>query len=128
MNKKFEPARISFKLIETQYKVMPENTIAAMNPSDPIMSVQEIRDLYRGDLKTLNIFMVNGDENYGGVTTSDVDSALTRAVFVNSNVMPGGSHPKWNQGMVVLHEVGHWLGIDPHTATSQCTISNDITT
>lgn len=74
------------------------------------------KSLHRGNFSELNIFFCDDDVTIGGSTlilwgyNLDDDDDKADGCVVNANTVPGGSHPVWNLGVTVVHEVGHWFG------------------
>ncbi|PMB63324.1 Extracellular metalloprotease [Beauveria bassiana] len=83
------------------------------------------RGLHRGDRTTLNIYWRNSTKlDYGGTTEifTVTHDGKRDSMFVNAATIPGGAHPVWNQGKTVVHETGHWFGLDhtPLTDIGDC--------
>jgi len=68
-----------------------------------------------GDSNTLNIYFNNGPPfGYAMLGESFGYRRFHDGVIVNHSTIKGGSHPRKNFGEILIHEVGHWLGLD-HT-------------
>ena len=52
------------------------------------------------------------------------NSPFDDGVILHHSIMPGGSHPAFNSGEVLVHEVGHWMGLY-HTFQGGCTGAGD---
>ncbi|KAM3517890.1 hypothetical protein MY4038_010226 [Beauveria bassiana] len=48
----------------------------------------------------------------------------TEGVFISSATIPKGSGPANRHRQVLVHEIGHWLGLD-HTDSDECSSEND---
>jgi hypothetical protein len=96
------------------------------NQGEFTVYAQEMKQsLRRGDRSMLNIYIVNffNAPNLAGKATfpwdnSDVDFSQD-GVVVSNTVIVGGSNSKYNLGMTLVHEVGHWLGLF-HTFQGAC--------
>ncbi len=55
---------------------------------------------------------------------SYVNSPVDDGVILHHSVMLGGSNPVFNSGEVLVHEVGHWMGLY-HTFQGGCTGAGD---
>ncbi|KAH7024928.1 uncharacterized protein B0I36DRAFT_332258 [Microdochium trichocladiopsis] len=70
-----------------------------------------------GDYKTLHIWLYNemtagllGIATFPDLDKPESDKWLD-GVHADGNSVPGGSLDKYNLGITVVHEVGHWLGL-----------------
>ncbi|KFY91477.1 hypothetical protein V500_04645 [Pseudogymnoascus sp. VKM F-4518 (FW-2643)] len=83
--------------------------------------------LHEGDASTLNIYVVS---NLGGKTgdtkrPEDYDSnPVMDGCSILYTTMPGGSNPSYKEGITLVHEVGHWLGLYD-TFEGGCTAPGD---
>ncbi|KID96926.1 metalloprotease MEP1, partial [Metarhizium majus ARSEF 297] len=82
LNKSFKPANISFTLSSADW------TKGGMLARGLFLWQPLAMSLHRGNFSELNIFFCDNDETIGG-----------------------RSHPVWNLGVTVVHEVGHWFGL-----------------
>lgn len=77
-------------------------------------------DLRKGDCSSLNIY--TGESIYLGWSTYP-DACSVRmtydGVVMNYQTLPGGTNPFDNEGDVLVHDVGHWLGLY-HTFEGGC--------
>ncbi|KFG78488.1 hypothetical protein MANI_010573 [Metarhizium anisopliae] len=112
LNRSFKPVGISFKLAGVDWIAI--STLAPYeNPFSKILSNKELQGIHKGDDKgdntTLNLYFLNGTNDYGGISQNFF--YVKRSVFVNARTVPGGTEPSFNMGLTAVHEVGHWLGL-----------------
>ncbi|KAK2611918.1 hypothetical protein QQS21_002024 [Conoideocrella luteorostrata] len=112
--------RTEFLLNGVDWTIWPPSSY--YHPFSNVVHDEKLRDLHKGNLSTLNLYFLNGTKTHAGIasTTLNVYSTQIHAVWLNSNTVPGGNNPYFNQGKSAVHEVGHWLGFDTHTATEEC--------
>ncbi|KAF1739534.1 Extracellular metalloprotease [Beauveria bassiana] len=111
LNEKYAPVNISFHFLDADWK---RHEFKDNEPSPLRHPIT--KELQHGDTKTLNLFWKKGNTNWGGSTlTFNKNGARTDAMYVNADTVLGGSHPVWNLGITVVHEVGHWFGLG-HTS------------
>ncbi|KAG8815860.1 hypothetical protein FRB91_001069 [Serendipita sp. 411] len=70
--------------------------------------------LHTGGASTLNIYSVAFADGTGGWATFPWNyhrSPKQDGVVIQFNTYPGGSFKNYNQGKILTHEVGHWLGL-----------------
>ena len=73
------------------------------------------QNTHEGDSHTLNIWFNNGPPfGYAMLGPPFGNLEAHEGVVVNHRTIYGGSNPKKNLGTLLIHEVGHWLGLD-HT-------------
>ncbi len=99
------------------------------------------RALRQGGLTDLNVYWVNIPTDQLGFSwlpwqkiSPDVptyDPQLD-GVMVKSTTIVGGTEPNYNLGIILVHEVGHWLGLlhtfngwDDTTGTGGCNLNGD---
>ncbi|PMB63346.1 Extracellular metalloprotease [Beauveria bassiana] len=117
LNESFAPVNISFHLLDVDW-------ISGKGQRTGMRSAFT-RGLHRGDRTTLNIYWRNSTKlDYGGTTEifTVTHDGKRDSMFVNAATIPGGAHPVWNQGKTVVHETGHWFGLDhtPLTDIGDC--------
>ncbi|KAM3497034.1 hypothetical protein MY10362_009597 [Beauveria mimosiformis] len=110
LNKGFESAQITFKIIDVAWHIKTSG----------LRIDDEKRKFHQGNLTTLNLFFEERDPTRAGSThTPNFKSVLFEekldGMVVNSNTVPGGPHPTWNEGVTMIHEAGHWFNL-PHTS------------
>ncbi|KID86077.1 Pregnancy-associated plasma protein-A [Metarhizium guizhouense ARSEF 977] len=121
LNQSYKPANISFTLSSVDW------TKGDMGVRGFFLREPLAKSLHRGNFTELNIFFCDDDDTRGGSTTTGIvqgfrlsdDDDKADGCVVNANTVPGGSHPVWNQGVTVVHEVGHWFGLGHTTFTGQ---------
>jgi len=81
-------------------------------------------DLRRGTCSDLNIFSGNADllgfAYFPANCQFDIGIDM---VFINYRTVPDGSFDFFNEGDTLVHEVGHWLGLE-HTFYKGCNLFN----
>ncbi|KAH7033682.1 uncharacterized protein B0I36DRAFT_362324 [Microdochium trichocladiopsis] len=116
LNKAYAPWNISFKLLGTDWTV--NQTWA-----DDLDSMAMKAALRKGTYKTLNIYfqrtIMGGTAS--GFTYFPMSGPPVKGSYwfnadgaqVQTLTMPGGAPPGWwpMQGMIAVHEIGHWFGL-----------------
>ncbi|KAK9438500.1 metalloprotease [Metarhizium brunneum] len=115
LNKSFKPANIFFTPSNMDW------TNGSLYLQGRAIKSELAKDLYRGNLSTLNILFVQSGDTRGGSTIVDW-APKEDGCIVNAATVPGGSHPVWNMGITAVHEVGHWfsLGHTEFTKPGDC--------
>ncbi|TKX20149.1 extracellular metalloprotease-like protein 2 [Elsinoe australis] len=110
LNDRFAPYGISFLSIGTDFTV---NDDWATKNADQTDMRQKLR---RGDYRTLNIYYQSDVPGLGGLgylpqNPTPKDFSFD-GVFIASDLLPFGPNPNYNRGIVAVHEIGHWLGLN----------------
>ncbi|KAK2599060.1 hypothetical protein QQS21_005466 [Conoideocrella luteorostrata] len=114
LNQDFKPVNVSFALKGVDWTIktdLPKYRYAISY----MLDYSSLKDLYKGDKSTLNVYFVNASFQQSGIEGPIAKSGGLYACALNSNTVPGGASPHLNRGHIATHEVGHWLGIDPHS-------------
>ncbi|KAK2594009.1 hypothetical protein QQS21_008271 [Conoideocrella luteorostrata] len=120
LNENFKPAGFKFNLKNATWTVKDEWSSVFYNRDSMY------RKLHKGGYSTLNIYFVELVDplgSAGGSSEPTEDGKSRRPVddgcTILGTTVPGGSHPNWNMGKTLVHEVGHWLGL-LHTFSDKC--------
>ncbi|KAB5590249.1 hypothetical protein CTheo_6301 [Ceratobasidium theobromae] len=127
LNHHFWPAGITFQRANLQYKNNPDwfaNADAGTEELDNAQSKAMKNELHTGTAKDLNIYSVGfKTSNLGGYATFPWwydEDAKRDGVLFKWNTIPGdGGLRNYNQGKILVHEVGHWAGLF-HTFQDGC--------
>ncbi|KNG47233.1 metalloprotease [Stemphylium lycopersici] len=122
LNNAFEPVGFQFNLVNTTRTINEfwYNNLLEATPSERDVSAA----LRQGNLSTLNIYsmgVVNTTET--AWATLPAAKAPYDGVFQNNTAFLGGSRPL-NEGITLVHEVGHWFGLY-HVFNFGCAASYD---
>ncbi|KAG8841992.1 hypothetical protein FRB91_004514, partial [Serendipita sp. 411] len=82
-------------------------------PSDSYMVAMK-NALHTGGANTLNVYTVDFVDNmlgWGTYPWAYKSYPKQDGVVIQYNTYPGGSLKNYNQGKILTHEVGHWLGL-----------------
>jgi len=102
LNADYEPAQISFRLVNVTRVQAPWN--------------ESIKSTYKiGGPTTLNVYThpLNGTASLGKSSTPSKYHTEPQldGVEIRHSVISGGSNPNYNIGHTLTHETGHWLGL-----------------
>ncbi|KAF8596679.1 hypothetical protein BDV93DRAFT_610753 [Ceratobasidium sp. AG-I] len=126
LNTHFQSADISFKL-EKIDRTQKSDWFYSITPTDGF-HVQMREALHKGGREDLNIYSVFFQNlDFGGYSTWpwDVKSApKLDGVVLTWLTIPGGPWTPYNQGKILVHQVGHWCGLF-HTFEGGCTEPSD---
>ncbi|KAG8906553.1 hypothetical protein FRB99_006667 [Tulasnella sp. 403] len=129
LNEAYNPAGISFELVQSNYTTNAE-WFTTLGPESEVND--EVKSqLRQGDEATLNLYSTGFVSGTGqgllGYATFPSDYQGNPkddgVVFLYSSI-PGGSTQNYNLGYTLTHEVGHWLGLY-HTFQGGCTGQGD---
>ncbi|KAF8596678.1 hypothetical protein BDV93DRAFT_563075 [Ceratobasidium sp. AG-I] len=127
LNTHFRSADISFKL-EKIDRTLNFGWFNWASDTDPY-GVEMRESLHRGSRKDLNIYSFWGlNSDRGGYSTwpwNAKSEPKLDGVFLYWVTIPGGPVPEYNQGKVLVHQVGHWCGLF-HTFEGGCTGPGDL--
>lgn len=107
LNQAFAPIGTSFRLAIVDRTINP-----AWSNGDNEQTMKEA--LRRGGSADLNIYLMNDLGRETGDTTFPWDyraNPVMDGCSILYTTMPGGSYPRYNKGITLVHEVGHWLGL-----------------
>ncbi|KAF8596677.1 hypothetical protein BDV93DRAFT_527895 [Ceratobasidium sp. AG-I] len=126
LNTHFRSSDISFKLVEIDRTLNSEWFGLVTDTNSLGRDMKEA--LHKGDHKDLNIYSVRfqGDDLSGFSTWPwDVVPALKLdGVILQWDTIPGGPSSSYNQGKILVHQVGHWCGLY-HTFEGGCGTPGD---
>jgi Pregnancy-associated plasma protein-A len=110
LNDSFLPSGFSFKLLGTTRTDNADWFNAGLS-SDA--QSQMISSLRKGTAKTLNVYFNNVPDllGYASYPMYYNDFPVIDGVVIQSDTIPGGAASSHNQGKVLVHETGHWLGL-----------------
>lgn len=111
LNQNFASFGFTFNLVEI---TNVPNDVYYFADVETVEQTKMKQFLRRGDAATLNIYSNDLLETSGGILgyatfPSDyADNPLDDGVVVGYTTLPGGSTTDFNEGMTLVHEVGHW--------------------
>ena len=94
---------------------------------DNVASIQLRSESRNGTCADLNIFSGKYSSSLLGKSTRPgtcPDALIDDYVTIRYETLPGGNLAPFNQGDTLVHEVGHWLGLD-HTFQRGCSFPGD---
>ena len=119
LNNAFVQANISFSLAGSTFTEHEEWS----RTQDPLPEMGQ--SLRQGDYATLNIYLISDSARMEGrklpgtigVATPpeaapDAEQFLSDGVLAWQGSLPGSRFEQCDMGLTVVHEVGHWLGLD----------------
>eukprot|EP00594_Rhizosolenia_setigera_P013029 CAMPEP_0178956452 /NCGR_PEP_ID=MMETSP0789-20121207/10259_1 /TAXON_ID=3005 /ORGANISM="Rhizosolenia setigera, Strain CCMP 1694" /LENGTH=290 /DNA_ID=CAMNT_0020638377 /DNA_START=390 /DNA_END=1259 /DNA_ORIENTATION=+ len=112
----FTNTRIQFQLWNTFHESQCE-TDAVQSLVQGSSNERTMKSNYRrggNDCTVLNIYISNLKGNFGWAsfpTECGGSSTYLDGVVLDRDVLPGGTQTYYNEGDVLVHEVGHWLGL-----------------
>jgi hypothetical protein len=116
----YEPFGFSFDLVSTNY-IRNANWSAGFHPGNNA-ELEAMLALRKGGPETLNVYVTTLGKKILGYSylPSEYSSQPERdGVVLLYSVLPGGTQPGFGLGYVLVHEVGHWLGLY-HTFEGGC--------
>ncbi|EPS40021.1 hypothetical protein H072_6176 [Dactylellina haptotyla CBS 200.50] len=131
LNKAYKQVGIQFKLKEVNRIVNPRaHSWFTLNDVEVEENTEFRKKTRKGGYDALNIYFrdlgrdMGGfcpfpEEIYAGGELAAPETLFLDGCEVNFETVPGGSHPVWNLGGTVPHEVGHWFGLF-HTFQDGC--------
>lgn len=79
--------------------------------------------LRQGGANALNIYTLDGSQSgalgYAYLPINYAYCPICDGVVLDFRTLPGGSYNDYNLGMTLVHETGHWMGLD-HTFAGGC--------
>eukprot|EP00543_Licmophora_paradoxa_P006022 CAMPEP_0202459208 /NCGR_PEP_ID=MMETSP1360-20130828/33100_1 /ASSEMBLY_ACC=CAM_ASM_000848 /TAXON_ID=515479 /ORGANISM="Licmophora paradoxa, Strain CCMP2313" /LENGTH=244 /DNA_ID=CAMNT_0049080147 /DNA_START=84 /DNA_END=814 /DNA_ORIENTATION=+ len=78
----------------------------------------------RGDESTLNVFLGEDGSFATFPETDGIENNLIDGCYVALGTLPGGTEVGGNLGINLVHEVGHWLGLEHTFKGNSCDPSN----
>lgn len=123
MNTAYAPYDISFVQADADWTV---NANWASDGAELAMKTA----LRQGTYADLNLYFIPSMDYLGycyfptDSTGSDSDFTYDGCTILSSTV-PGGSETNYNEGLTVVHEVGHWFGLY-HTFQGGCLVGDRV--
>jgi hypothetical protein len=119
LNEAFSPHNITFKTAEAY-------TIVAPDWADNCQELEMKKVLQNGTYADLNVYIfpyigcIDFEPLWGILGSAKFPSNVkpgsieykVDAVHIRASTMPGGTLAPNNEGMTLVHEVGHWLGCE----------------
>lgn len=79
--------------------------------------------LRQGGANALNVYTLDGSSSgtlgYAYLPIYYAECPICDGVVIDFRTVPGGSYAGFNLGMTLVHEAGHWMGLD-HTFAGGC--------
>ncbi|KAF8596676.1 hypothetical protein BDV93DRAFT_610751 [Ceratobasidium sp. AG-I] len=126
LNTHFQSADISFKLADID-RTQQHDWFFSPDATSP-EGVAMRKALHQGGCDDLNIYSIwLQDVDFGGYSTWPWDCKLAPkldGVLFQSSTIPGGPLWPFNQGKILVHQVGHWCGLF-HTFQGGCSRPGD---
>ncbi|EFI27118.1 metalloprotease [Coprinopsis cinerea okayama7 len=122
INDDFKSANISWNF-KNITRVENEDWFVNVWPGSP--QEQEMKAKYhKGDSTVLNIFTAQFNATtktlgFASLPSSYLRAPLSDGLLIKHTTLPAGSHPNYNHGRTMTHELGHWLGLY-HTFEGGC--------
>jgi hypothetical protein len=111
LNKAYKPAKMTFTLAGID-RTTNATWMAAAIGSDDDHTTRE--NLHQGGYETLNVYTItpsSGDLGWAQMPWDVVDYPLLDGISIDYRSLPGGEFAEYNQGLTLVHEVGHWVGL-----------------
>lgn len=75
----------------------------------------QIKQYYQGDIRTLNIYSVgkgpSGLAGWSSFPWEYYQKPQSDGTVYDYNYLPGGRNVGYNTGKIMVHEIGHWVGL-----------------
>ncbi|KAF8900805.1 metalloprotease [Mucidula mucida] len=126
LNRAFVNSGLSFNLVNTEYV---RNADWFSHASHKSRQQRKMKEQYReGNESTLNIYTVGlesvAELGYATFPYSYAKNPDDDGVVILHSSLPGGTKSDYNLGKLLIHEVGHWVGLY-HTFQGECSAKGD---